>query len=139
MLHRVFCIWMSLLYLESLHIHRKQSYLVAQWVKDPVLSLLWCWLLLWHGFTFWPSDFRMPRAQPKKYIESKTPGFLKYMCNQMERGRGWREKKNACVCVCVYIRCTTESLCLQQRLTEHCQSTVMEKCVYNQQRSMGEP
>ena len=27
--------------------------LVAQWVKDPVLSLLRLWLLLWHGFYPW--------------------------------------------------------------------------------------
>ena len=23
---------------------------MAQWVKDLALSLLWAWLLLWHGF-----------------------------------------------------------------------------------------
>ena len=33
-----------------------QSSLVAQWVKDPVLSLLWLWLLLWCGFDPWPTN-----------------------------------------------------------------------------------
>ena len=30
------------------------SSLVTQWVKDPVLSLLWLGLLLWRGFDPWP-------------------------------------------------------------------------------------
>ena len=27
-----------------------EEFLVAQQVKDSALSLLWLWLLLWHGF-----------------------------------------------------------------------------------------
>ena len=27
---------------------------MVQWVKDPVLSLQWLELLLWHGFAPWP-------------------------------------------------------------------------------------
>ena len=30
------------------------SFLVAQWVKDPALSLLWLRLLLWCAFDSWP-------------------------------------------------------------------------------------
>ena len=37
------------------------SSLVAQWVKDPTLSLPWL-CLLWHGFEPWPGTFCMPWA-----------------------------------------------------------------------------
>ena len=44
---------------------------MAQWVKDPVLSLLW------RGFSPWPGNFHMPQAQPKKKkrkgIKSERP------------------------------------------------------------------
>ena len=33
---------------------------MAQWVKDPSLSLLWL------GFSPWPGNFHKPRAPPKK-------------------------------------------------------------------------
>ena len=36
--------------------------LVAWWVKDLVLSLLWLWLLLWHGFNSRPRDLCTPWA-----------------------------------------------------------------------------
>ena len=41
---------------------------VAQWVKEPVLSLQWLRSLLWHGFDSWPRKFQMPGMQhpPKK-------------------------------------------------------------------------
>ena len=38
--------------------------LMAQQVVDPMLSLLWLWLLLW--FDPWPGNFHMPLVQPKK-------------------------------------------------------------------------
>ena len=41
------------------------SFLVAPWVKDLVLSLLWLWLLLWLGLDCWPGNFYKPWAQPK--------------------------------------------------------------------------
>ena len=41
------------------------SSLVAQQVKDLVLSLQWPRLLLWCGFHPWPRDFHMPEAQLK--------------------------------------------------------------------------
>ena len=40
--------------------------LVAQWVKDLALSLLWLWSLLWHEFDPWPRNFHIPWVQPKK-------------------------------------------------------------------------
>ena len=43
-----------------------RSSLVAQWVKDPMLSLQQLGLLLWHGFDPWPKNFHMARVQPKK-------------------------------------------------------------------------
>ena len=43
--------------------------MVAQWLKDPVFSLLWLWLLLWYGFNPWPRNFHMPWAGPKKEKE----------------------------------------------------------------------
>ena len=39
----------------SKNINKKnRSSLVAQWVKDLALPLLWLRLLLWHGFDPWP-------------------------------------------------------------------------------------
>ena len=45
--------------------------LVAQQVKDPVLSLLWLSLLLWVGFNPWPQNFCMPRTPPKTNKQKK--------------------------------------------------------------------
>ena len=42
-----------------------RSSLVAQWVKDLVLSLQQLGLLLWHRFDPWPRNFCMLWAQPK--------------------------------------------------------------------------
>ena len=39
---------------------QSRSSLVAQWVKDLALTLLW------HGFNPWPGNFHMLWAQPKK-------------------------------------------------------------------------
>ena len=39
---------------------KKGSSLVAQWVKDQVLSLLW------HGFDHWPGNFHVWQVWPKK-------------------------------------------------------------------------
>ena len=46
-----------------------ESFLVAQWVKDLALSLLWLKLLLWLGFDLWPGNFHMLRAHPKKIYD----------------------------------------------------------------------
>ena len=40
--------------------------LEAQWVKDPALSLLWLWSLLWHRFDPWPRYFCMLQVGPEK-------------------------------------------------------------------------
>ena len=37
---------------------------MAQWVKDPVLSLQ----QLGHGFDPWPGNFHMPLVWPKKIL-----------------------------------------------------------------------
>ena len=42
------------------------SSLVAQWVKDPLVSLLRFWSLPWHGFNPWPGNFHMPWMWPKR-------------------------------------------------------------------------
>ena len=47
---------------------------VAQQVKDPALSLLWLWLLLWCEFDSWPRNFCMMWAGPK---EKKKNGMIK--------------------------------------------------------------
>ena len=39
---------------------------MAQWDKDPVLSLLWLRSLLWHWFNPWPGNVNVPWVQPKK-------------------------------------------------------------------------
>ena len=35
---------------------------MAQWVKDPVLSLKWLGALRWCGFDPWPRNFHMLRV-----------------------------------------------------------------------------
>ena len=44
----------------------ERSAFMAQWVKDPTLSPLWLWLLLWCKFNPWLGNFCMPWMQPKK-------------------------------------------------------------------------
>ena len=39
---------------------------MTQWVKDPVLSLLWLWTLMWCGFSPWPRNLHMLWVQPSK-------------------------------------------------------------------------
>ena len=46
--------------------------LVDQWINDPVLSVQWLGLLLWHGFDPWCGNFHMPQVKKKK----KKKGFL---------------------------------------------------------------
>ena len=43
-----------------------ESSLVAQGVKDLVVSLLWLRSLLWYVFDRWPRNFPMPWVWPKK-------------------------------------------------------------------------
>ena len=53
------------------------SSLMAQQVKDPVLSLLWFESLLWGWFHPWPRNFLMPWAQPKKREGALIPSSMK--------------------------------------------------------------
>ena len=39
---------------------------MVQWVKDPVLSLLWLESLIRHGFKPWIGNFHRAQAWPKK-------------------------------------------------------------------------
>ena len=49
------------------------SSLVAQGVKDPVLSLQQLGSLLRHRFDPWPRNFHMLRVQPTKTKNPRTP------------------------------------------------------------------
>ena len=44
---------------------------MAQWVKDPALSLLWLQLLLWHGTDPWHRNFQMLWASPLPLSKKK--------------------------------------------------------------------
>ena len=46
---------------------KTRSSLVAQWVKDPALSLQWLQSRLWLSFEPWPGNFHMT-VQPKRKI-----------------------------------------------------------------------
>ena len=57
-------------------IHIMRSSLVAQWVKDLALLLLWLWLQLRLGFDLWPRNFCMPWAWPKKVLKKGKKEFI---------------------------------------------------------------
>ena len=68
---------------------------MAQWVKDPVLSLQWLGLLLWGGFHPWPGKFHMPWVQhpppPHPQIRNRLTGIgskLVISNGKKDRGRG---------------------------------------------------
>ena len=48
-----------------------RSFLVAHWVKDQVLSLLWLLSLLCYGFDPWPSNSMCPMFSQKKERKKK--------------------------------------------------------------------
>ena len=50
---------------------------MAQWVKDPPLSLLWLGVLLRHWFDPWPRNFHV-MAVVKKNIRMKIPKTQTY-------------------------------------------------------------
>ena len=50
--------------IESTELYR--SSLVAQWVRDLGVSLMWLWLLLWCRLDPWPGNFHMPWVRAKK-------------------------------------------------------------------------
>ena len=41
------------------------SFLVAQLIKNQVLSLLWSWPLLWCGLDPWPRNFHVLKVQDR--------------------------------------------------------------------------
>ena len=43
-----------------------RSSLVAKWVKDLALSLLWLWLQQWHRFDLWPGELLLAVNVAKK-------------------------------------------------------------------------
>ena len=47
-----------------------RSSLGAQWVKDPALSLLWLWLLPWHGFNSCVGTSAFFKKKCKKICEA---------------------------------------------------------------------
>ena len=55
---------MGELQLRTLEAHGK--FPLEQCGKDPALSLLWLWLLLWQEFHRWPRNFCMSQVQPKR-------------------------------------------------------------------------
>lgn len=60
--------------------YKNRSSVVAQWVQDPAPSLLWLWSLLRRMFNFWPGNFPILRAQPKK-LKIKFKKYVdKYPC-----------------------------------------------------------
>ena len=48
----------------------------SQWVKNPVLSLLWPGSLQWHGFNPWPGNFHMPWVKQNKTKQNKTKIYI---------------------------------------------------------------
>ena len=57
---------------------------------------------------------------------------LKSLCTACD-GTGWkilREKECVCVCVCTYIYTWLGHFAVQQKLTEHCKSTIMGEKTY---------
>ena len=64
---------------------KKRSFLVAQWVKNLVLSLLWFRLLLRCGFSLQPKKFCILQLQPKKKINPPKNSkiyILQYFCKR---------------------------------------------------------
>ena len=77
-----------------------QSSLVAQWVKDLALSLLWLRSLLWHRLDPWPREFPHAVGAVKKKKERERKFFpfpfecgLDLTCFQ-RRGKIWKGKNS---------------------------------------------
>lgn len=62
----VVCLFTSFAQINSFKIRVFRSSLVAEWIKDPVLSLQQLRWLLWHGFDPSLGNFHRPWAWPKK-------------------------------------------------------------------------
>ena len=64
-----------------------ESSLVAQQLKDLVLSLQQLRSLLWHSFNTWPGNFHMPQEQPKTQAKqtNKNPLLWKFLANAVQK------------------------------------------------------
>ena len=60
---------------------------MAQWVKDPALSLQWLGSPPWRGFDPWPGNCHMLQAWPKKRKEEVIE--LIEAENRMVTAMGW--------------------------------------------------
>ena len=69
------------------------SSLVAQWVKNPALSLHWFELPPWHGFGPWPRNFHMLWAWPKKTPKDKIDAIKGSMIEGCGGESGWKKKR----------------------------------------------
>ena len=45
---------------------------MAQWIKEPMLSLLWLWSLLWYRFDPKLENVHMPQLRPKRKRKKKV-------------------------------------------------------------------
>ena len=83
---------------------RGRRSLVAQWVKDPALSLLRLKSLLWCRFDPWSRNFHLPRMQPKNnrgcliYEGGKT-ALGKKMYMFVQRSGKIQRKLNCPTCI----------------------------------------
>ena len=74
-----------MLYIKS----TKRSSLVAQQVKDPVVSLVWLRWLLQHGFNPWTRNFHMLQVHQKKKSKNKNKQTNKK--NSTKSSHKWQE------------------------------------------------
>ena len=54
-----------------------RSFLVAQWTKDPALSLQWFRSLMWCRFYLWPGNVYMLQVWGKKRKKERKKGRKK--------------------------------------------------------------
>ena len=76
------------------------SSLLAQWVKDPALSLLWFGLPLWHEFSPWSGNFYMRWVWANNNNNNKIKNKIhtgKYLIQKkavMEEQRNQKDKRH---------------------------------------------
>ena len=76
---------------------------MAQWVKDPALSLQWLrWSLLWLRFGPWPRNFHMLWVWPKQTNKTKKGEKVLLFCGgrrrHVEQVHGMSPTSNAAPC-----------------------------------------
>ena len=70
--------------------YAKRSSLVAEWVKNPSLSRLWLWLLLWRGFSPWPQGLPHAMGVAKKGERGEEGNSLQPLELSLAHGNGSR-------------------------------------------------